>query len=66
MRRVAVIGCGGAGKTTLARRLGEALGSPVIHGDLHHVAREQVRGELIARADTVVFVDPAPLTCPSC
>ena len=35
IRRVAVLGCGGAGKTVLARRLGEALGLPVIHADLH-------------------------------
>lgn len=33
MRRVAVLGRAGAGKTTVARRMGEALGVPVIHLD---------------------------------
>jgi adenylate kinase family enzyme len=33
MERIAVIGCGGSGKTTLSRRLGELLDLPVIHID---------------------------------
>jgi adenylate kinase family enzyme len=36
MQRVAVIGCGGSGKTTLARQLGELLDLPVIHIDARY------------------------------
>ena len=36
MERIAIIGPGGAGKSTLARRLGERLGLPVIHLDAEH------------------------------
>jgi adenylate kinase family enzyme len=35
MRRMLVVGCAGSGKTTFARRLGAALGLPVIHLDFH-------------------------------
>lgn len=31
--RIAIIGCGGSGKTTIARRLAAALDAPVIHLD---------------------------------
>ena len=34
MERVMIIGCGGAGKSTLARKLGEKTGLPVVHLDL--------------------------------
>ena len=33
MKRVMIIGCGGAGKSTLARKLGEKTGLPVVHLD---------------------------------
>ena len=33
MKRIAIIGCGGAGKTSLAKRLGTKLGIPVHHLD---------------------------------
>ena len=33
MERILIIGCGGAGKSTLARKLGERLDIPVVHLD---------------------------------
>jgi adenylate kinase family enzyme len=33
MRRIAIVGCSGGGKSTLARALGPALGLPVVHID---------------------------------
>lgn len=33
MERIVIIGCAGAGKSTLARQLGEKLGLPVVHLD---------------------------------
>ena len=49
MERIIVIGCGGAGKSTLARQLGEKTGLPVVHldqiwwapGSWQHVTREE-------------------------
>ena len=35
-RRILVVGCGGAGKSTFARRLANALSLPVIHLDVHY------------------------------
>ena len=36
MRRIAIIGPGGAGKSTLARQIGAKTGLPVIHLDAHY------------------------------
>lgn len=33
MERILIIGCGGAGKSTLAKKLGEKTGLPVVHLD---------------------------------
>lgn len=49
MERVIIIGCGGAGKSTLARKLGEKTGLPVVHldqiwwspGNWLHLEREE-------------------------
>lgn len=67
MRRVAVIGCGGAGKTTLANELSRRLGIPVMHIDSHYwqlVGGERVEStpdewearhlELISQDDWVI------------
>lgn len=49
MKRVMIIGCGGAGKSTLARKLGEKTGLPVVHldniywspGNWNHLDKEE-------------------------
>jgi adenylate kinase family enzyme len=38
--RIAIIGCGGSGKTTIARRLGEAVDAPVTHLDVAYYDSE--------------------------
>lgn len=55
MKRVLIIGCGGAGKSTLARALGKKTGLPVVHldqiwwapGNWQHVDRETFDGRIL-------------------
>ena len=54
MERVMIIGCGGAGKSTLARKLGEKTGLPVVHldqlwwapGNWQHISQEEFDRQL--------------------
>ncbi|WP_191385244.1 AAA family ATPase [uncultured Flavonifractor sp.] len=58
MRRVLVLGCPGAGKSTLARSLGEALSLPVVHLDKLWWKSgwiNRTEGEFDALLDTVLL-----------
>lgn len=56
MKRVLIIGCGGAGKSTLARALGEKTGLPVVHldqifwapGNWQHLPKEEFDAQLLS------------------
>ena len=64
MERVIIIGCGGAGKSTLARQLGEKLDIPVVHLDklfwkpgwvsLSQEEFDKVHREAIAREQWII------------
>lgn len=59
MERILIIGCGGAGKSTLARQLGEKLNLPVVHldqiwwapGNWQHREREEFDKLVIAELE---------------
>ena len=59
MERIMIIGCGGAGKSTLARQLGEKTGLPVVHldrifwspGNWQHLDRAEFDALLTAEAE---------------
>ncbi len=59
MERVIIIGCGGAGKSTLARKLGEKTGLPVVHldqiwwspGNWQHMDRPEFEALLMAEME---------------
>ena len=56
MERIIIIGCGGAGKSTLARQLGDKLDLPVVHLDKLfwkpgwvESSREEIDGKIFAQ-----------------
>lgn len=59
MERIMIIGCGGAGKSTLARQLGEKLDLPVVHldqifwspGNWEHLEKEEFDTRLLAELE---------------
>ena len=59
MERVMIIGCGGAGKSTLARALGEKTGLPVVHldriwwepGNWQHIGEPEFDARLMAELE---------------
>lgn len=59
MERIVIIGCGGAGKSTLACRLGEITGLPVVHldqifwspGNWEHLQKEEFDARLLAEME---------------
>ena len=62
-RRIAVVGRAGAGKTTIARRLGEAFDVPVVHldtmfwgRDWMEVERETFEAQQLAAIETEAWV----------
>jgi adenylate kinase family enzyme len=76
MNRIAIVGCSGGGKSTLARTVGAALGLPVVHLDAlfwkpgwvesdpepFRAAVTSVADLSLGRADTIVWIDqPMPL-----
>jgi adenylate kinase family enzyme len=58
VRRIAVIGCGGSGKTTVARELAQRFGLPVVHADfLVFRDGETPRPEAEWQAELAAIVD---------
>jgi|SoimicmetaTmtLMB_FD_contig_51_651646_length_1094_multi_2_in_0_out_0_2 adenylate kinase family enzyme len=60
MRRVLVVGCPGAGKSTFARRLGEKLPLPVVHLDFHYWRSGWKPSELAAWRERAAMLAAAP------
>ena len=64
MERVIIIGCGGAGKSTLARKLGEKTGLPVIHldqifwspGNWKHLEKEEFDALLLRELEKPTWI----------
>lgn len=60
MERVVIVGCGGSGKTTLANRLGAALGLPVVHLDAvyYDAAWRPLPPDAFAARQTALVAEP--------
>ncbi len=64
MERVLIIGCGGAGKSTLARALGEKTGLPVVHldqiywspGNWEHLSKEEFDTRLAMEIEKPLWI----------
>lgn len=64
MERIMIIGCGGAGKSTLARQLGEKTGLPVVHldqifwspGNWQHLSGEEFDALLTAETEKARWI----------
>ena len=64
MKRIMVIGCGGAGKSTLSRKLGKITGLPVVHldqiwwspGNWQHITREEFDLRLEAEVEKDTWI----------
>ncbi|MBQ2669142.1 MAG: DNA topology modulation protein [Clostridia bacterium] len=64
MKKIMIIGCGGAGKSTLARQLGEKLNLPVVHLDKlfwrpgwEHISRaefDRLHGEALSGESWII------------
>ncbi len=79
MERIMIIGCGGAGKSTLARAMGEKLNIPVVHLDKlwwrpgwEHVSQEEfdaLLGEAVQKEKWILdgnYNRTMPLRLPYC
>lgn len=71
MERIMIIGCGGAGKSTLARQLGKITGFPVVHldqifwspGNWNHLEIEEFDARLTAEVEKEKWILDGNYNC---